>query len=424
MKSNPNPKRKAIDSSSTNSGPPNSGPPNSGKPGSLDFMRQGFQAHQAGRLGEAERLYRKALTADHRLADAHHLLGLVLHQRGRSADGLVSVDRALARAPLAAGYHLSRGSLLASLGAVGGAAAAFRRALSLRPHDGLAFRNLATAALGMDDATPAFAWSGRAVLLDPADATGWTARAHAARRCGAAAETARAAAAALRLDPGLEEARFLLDSVAGDPARPPPEYVRDLFDKYAGHFDRDLVDRLKYRTPDALANLVGRHLAPGTKSLSILDLGCGTGLAGMAFAPVARRLVGLDLSAEMLVRARARKLYADLLQEDLVAASFGERFDLVVAADVLNYLGDLGPALAAIDRALAPSGAVVFSIETAQGEDQPFRLTGDLRYTHAPGPLRRAAAQLGWTEAAHETAVLRQQGDRPVDGLLFLFRKP
>lgn len=420
MRSIPNPIRIASDSSPAT----NSGKPGSAKPGPADFLRQGFQAHQSGRLGEAERLYRKALAADHRLADGHHLLGLVLHQRGRSADGLVSVDRALARAPLAAGYHLSRGSLLASLGAVAGAASAFRRALALRPGDGLAFRNLATAALGMDDAGPAFAWSGRAVLLDPGDATGWTARAHAARRCGAAGETARAAAAALRLDPSLEEARFLLDSVAGDPARPPAGYVRDLFDKYAGHFDRDLVDRLQYRTPDALAELVARHLAPGAKSLSILDLGCGTGLAGLAFAPIARRLVGLDLSAEMLARARARKIYADLLQEDLVAAAFGETFDLVVAADVLNYLGDLGPALAAIDQALVSSGAVAFSIEIAESEGQAFRLTGDLRYTHAPAPLRMMAAQLGWTETAHEGAVLRRQGDRPVDGLLFLFRKP
>jgi predicted TPR repeat methyltransferase len=385
-------------------------------------MNQGLALHQAGRLGDAERAYRRAIAADERLADAHHLLGAVLHQQGRSGDGLRAIEQAIDRAPQAAAYQLSRGAVLAALGHIADAASAFRRSLAGRPGDALAFRNLATAAIGLDQPETALAASRRASTLDRRDPIAWTARAHAARRLGRSDEAAEACRRALAIDAGQDEARFLLATLAGDPERPPAGYVRGLFDKFAPHFDRDLVNRLDYRTPEALAALISRHLAPAAKSLTILDLGCGTGLAGAALAPLARYLIGLDLSPGMLAQAKQRKLYGELVEGDLVTARFPQTFALVVAADVLNYLGDLAPAFASIDAAMAPGGTVAFSVETLAG-DGTYRLTSDLRYAHAPDHIRILASACGWTELAAEPAVLRRQGDTPVDGLLFLFRK-
>jgi predicted TPR repeat methyltransferase len=386
------------------------------------FLNQGLVLHQAGRLADAERLYRKALAADGRLADAHHLLGAALHQQGRSSDGLRSIERAIQRSPQAATYHLSRGAILATLGLVAEAAGAFRRTLAARPGDALAFRNLATATLGLDGPESALGAARRATILERRDPIAWTARAHAARRLDRREEAAEACRHALAIDASQDEARFLLASLSGDPDRPPAGYVRDLFDKFAPHFDRDLVDRLDYRTPQALASLVSRHLAPTPKSLAVLDLGCGTGLAGVALAPLARTMTGLDLSPAMLAHARRRGLYADLVEGDLVTARFREPFTLVVAADVLNYLGDLGPAFATIDAAMAPGAALAFSIETLSG-DGTYRLTSDLRYAHRPDHIRSLAADRGWLEVTAEPAVLRKQGDTPVEGMLFLFRK-
>ena len=386
------------------------------------LLNQGLALHQLGRLSEAERAYRKAVTADEKLADAHHLLGAVLHQQGRSVDGLRAIDRAIKRAPQSAPYHLSRGAVLATLGLTADAAGSFRRCLGARPGDPLAFRNLATAAIGLDEPGTALAASRRASLLDSRDPVAWTARAHAARKLGHRDEAAEACRRAIALDARQDEARFLLASLEGEPDRPPAGYVRGLFDKFAPHFDRDLVDRLDYRTPEALAALISRHLAPAPKSLSILDLGCGTGLAGVALAPLARSLTGLDLSPGMLAQAKRRGIYAELMEADLVSTRYPHPFDLVVAADVLNYLGDLAPAFAAIDGALLPGGALAFSIETLS-EAGTYRLTSDLRYAHVPDHVRELAAARGWSERAAEPAVLRRQGDTPVEGLLFLFRK-
>jgi predicted TPR repeat methyltransferase len=387
------------------------------------LLNQGLAHHQAGRLDDAERAFRKALASDNRLADAHHLLGIVLSQRGRARDGLRAIERAIERAPGASTYQVSRGALLATLGIVAEAAACFRRALAARPGDALALRNLATAELGLGRPESALAAARRSAALDRRDPTTWAARAHAARRLGLASEAAAACRAALGLDPGQDEARFLLASLDGTPDRPPPGYVRGLFDKFAPHFDRDLVDRLDYRTPEALAALVARHLAPAPGSLDLLDLGCGTGLAGLAFAALTARRVGLDLSPAMLAEAGRRGLYAELVESDLVSARFETRFPLVVAADVLNYLGDLAPAFAAIDAATAAGGAIAFSIETLAG-DGAYRLTADLRYAHRPEHVRTLAGDRGWIEIASEPAVLRRQGGAPVEGMLFLFRRP
>ena len=386
-----------------------------------DLLNQGFVLHQQGRFAEAERLYRQSLRADG-LPDAHHLLGLLLHQQGRSSDALPSIEKSLRLAPQAANFHLSYGAALAALGHLGPAAVAFRRVVGARPADQLAFRNLATAELGLDRAESAVAASGRACLLDRGDTTAWTAHAHAARRLGRLDVAVHACRAALALDPDFDEARFLLASIEGDPSRATPAYVRHVFDKYAGHFDRDLVGRLGYRTPEMLAEMLVRHIEPAAKSLAVLDLGCGTGLAGVALAALTKRMVGVDLSPAMLGEAQKRGLYADLVEGDLESMAFEEPFDLVVAADVLIYLGDLGPTFDAIGRALVPGGAILFSVEELT-DGETFRLTGDLRYSHAYEYIRQLASTRGWAEVASERAALRRQGGKPVEGVLFLFRK-
>jgi predicted TPR repeat methyltransferase len=136
---------------------------------------------------------------------------------------------------------------------------------------------------------------------------------------------------ALRLDPGLAPARHALGLAwleAGEPDRaiealsmlaatsfaadaadkiaaaramkdtgrsPPPGYVRHLFDQFSAHYDDIMLRELHYR-----AHLILRELADlvlvKRRGLDILDLGCGTGLTGAAFAGIARRLDGVDLS--------------------------------------------------------------------------------------------------------------------------------
>jgi predicted TPR repeat methyltransferase len=150
-------------------------------------------------------------------------------------------------------------------------------------------------------------------------------------------------------------------------------YVRRLFDQHAETFDQSLLERLDYRGPAVLLAAVeavaGRPLRIG----SMLDLGCGTGLAGAAFRPYVDWLTGVDLSPQMVAKARAKGLYdrlaaAELRQFLAAEADDRARYHLIVAADVFVYVSDLAPVAAAAARVLAPGGRVAFTVETHAGE--------------------------------------------------------
>jgi predicted TPR repeat methyltransferase len=103
------------------------------------------------------------------------------------------------------------------------------------------------------------------------------------------------------------------------PDRAPDDYVLGFFDWYADHFDSHLIENLKYIGPQEAAKALRTVRPVGVGHL--IDLGCGTGLAGVALAGLASRLTGVDLSGPMLERAKATGTYANLVQLDLVSSS-------------------------------------------------------------------------------------------------------
>jgi hypothetical protein len=101
--------------------------------------------HQAGRLAEAEALYRHILAGFPRHPDALHFMGLLAHQRGQHDAALALMDQALREAPAHAACHSNRGNTLLALGRLDEAIASFEQALSID-------RNLADAHLNLGNA--------------------------------------------------------------------------------------------------------------------------------------------------------------------------------------------------------------------------------------------------------------------------------
>jgi predicted TPR repeat methyltransferase len=159
--------------------------------------------------------------------------------------------------------------------------------------------------------------------------------------------------------------------------------------------------------------------------LRIEDLGCGTGLSGIALKPWAARLAGVDLSGQMLARARERGIY-DSLDEAEIAAHLDARpegaCDLAAAMDVFVYLGDLDPVFRAVTRSLAPGGMFAFSVERLEGEGD-FHLAPSGRYAHSAAYLRARAAAHGLAEWKIGEAVIRKEAGQDVTGLLAAFTK-
>ena len=104
-----------------------------------------LQHHQAGRLAEAEALYRQILAVEPRHPDSLDLLGVICSQAGRDDLAADLIGRAIAIAPWQAAYHSNLGNALRALGRLHEATAAYRRAVQLQPDFGDAHNNLGSA---------------------------------------------------------------------------------------------------------------------------------------------------------------------------------------------------------------------------------------------------------------------------------------
>src|SRR5207237_2808364 len=146
-------------------------------------------------------------------------------------------------------------------------------------------------------------------------------------------------------------------------------YVRTLFDQYAPRFDRALAD-LNYSAPAMLRDTVTAH---SKRFGTMLDLGCGTGLAGAAFRQHVDWLVGVDLSPKMIDGARKKGLYDRLIVGDIARYLAEQRaqnvtFDLMIAADVFAAMADFAETCRAVADVLTPDGLFGFTVETHDGE--------------------------------------------------------
>lgn len=208
------------------------------------------------------------------------------------------------------------------------------------------------------------------------------------------------------------------------PRRAADAYLKSFFDGFAAEFDKRLLADLHYQAPDILFDNVMRVLGAGRTKLDVLDLGCGTGLAGVRFRKLARRLDGIDLSREMARLARKRRIYDRIEVSELTVALAVRpaRYDLIVAADVFCYLGDLNLAVNRAACALRPGGHLAFTVERRA---QPgYAITRSGRYAHSPGYVRRCGRAAGLIEVRGSKAILRYEFGNPVWGHVAVMRKP
>lgn len=202
----------------------------------------------------------------------------------------------------------------------------------------------------------------------------------------------------------------------------PPAHVRDLFDGYAARFEASLVGALGYRGPEQFAAMLAR-VAPERRFAAAIDLGCGTGLLAPVVRPRVERLVGVDLSPAMLDRARSGGFYDELVVGEIVADLTRRppaTFDLILAADVFCYVGDLAPVFAAVARVARPDALVLFTTESVE-ESEPgggVVLRDSLRWAHRPRHVALGAAACGLAVAAETPVVVRRDRGCDVGGRL------
>jgi predicted TPR repeat methyltransferase len=415
------------------------------------------EAHRRGDLQAAERGYLEALRCEPASGVAWNALGTVLMDGNRLEEAEQAFDKASCSEPSHAPALYNLGRLRQLRGDFHGALTAYEALIKEEPGYGPAWNNLGTVHRALGDPDLAFSCFSKAVKYEPEMAEAWNNLGVAMDREDRTAEAMEAYKKALGIRPdypsahfnlglllqkignyaGAEEhyrkvleslpehasAQYMLQSLGAleNPAAAPIDYVRGVFDECANTFERTLVAKLKYTTPELLFALVKDLLTPG---IAILDLGCGTGLGSEFYRPFARRMVGVDISRKMLEKAWAKGTYDRVKEMDILRDwDFDEKFDLICATDVFVYVGDLSPAAASSSLFLNPGGHLAFSVEILDGDVDGYRLLPTARFAHSHTYVQRVMAGSGLTITRCEETVLRQEAGQPVAGLLVVAQK-
>ncbi len=227
----------------------------------------------------------------------------------------------------------------------------------------------------------------------------------------------------LTQEPQNDEIQYIVDALNNDatPARAPNDYLRNLFNHYADHYDQHLTQYLHYTVPQQLTQLLMNELGYTPKEWRIVDLGCGTGLSGQAFKPFARELIGIDISEQMIEVARKKTCYDTLIVGDIEQElPHYQNVDLIVAADVFSYIGDLSAVYKACHAALIPQGIVLFSVERATTGN--FSLQKNMRYAHSKAYIESLAKEYHFDVLRCDNTILRKQQKQPVEGFLVMLK--
>lgn len=263
----------------------------------------------------------------------------------------------------------------------------------------------------------------QALEIAPRWAAAWFALGETEQARGATEAAAAAFRQAIACDPddamgaGLMLARLGLNPAGSAMST---GYVTALYDDYAPRFERSLLEGLTYRGPEMLRDAVARACAAAGRAprfTQMIDLGCGTGLAGEVFAPLCGQIDGVDLSVRMVEQARRKGVYRSLSVDDLrsfLAERVDASADLVVAADVFIYCADLVPVMRDIGRVLSPGGLAAFTVETHDGDG--VILGEALRYAHGAAAVRAALAEGELAPVIFEPAAIRHEAGQPVPG--------
>jgi len=263
----------------------------------------------------------------------------------------------------------------------------------------------------------------RATELITDNSNAWSVLGELAHILGHRDQTRAAYEKYLELEPDDEETKHLLIALRGEPPPPraPDVVIQQLYQRFSSFYEFNVCEELYYEAPQRLFELIKAVLAD-RRELAVVDLGCGSGLAGVLLKSVAARISGVDLSPEMIELARARNIYDQLEVAEITGWLAGnqDHFDLMAACDCLIYFGDLRQVVIPAAKRLKRDGVLAFTVE--RGDQYPFRLTDTGRYTHHAQHVREVASEAKLHVARFEEAYLRMEYGAAVTGLFVVLK--
>ena len=338
-------------------------------------------AANEGKFAEAEKLYKQALDLRLGNLEAHLNYGQMLYKQGRAAEALEQYRQAVHLNPASAPASNNLGVILKDTGDYNEALGLFFNALALQPEREEYAVNASETLLLYFKKEP-----GTALKI----AKNWV-------KC---AKNDVFAVNTLRILQGKEVTA---------------EYTHRLFEQFAENYE-EVLERIEYNAVKELKKILGE--VEGT----VLDLGCGTGLAGKALKNDKNRFIGVDLSGKMLAKAASSGVYEELVEGDILEVynekfknsapnlpcPASDRLSMIIAMDVFNYFKELKDVLKVINGV-----PLAFSIEAGKG-----KING--RYKHNPCQVEKLLLRYGFKDIKKYPLTLRIEDGLGVDGVIFL----
>lgn len=328
--------------------------------------------------------FSKALAIDNEHIDARNNLAGTFMHHDRFENALMHYDVLLKKEPNNTEYLYNCGVAQMALGHLNEAIIFFEQVLHLEHTHTPSLNNLAAIYLKMDSPETSQDYLEQILKINPKDCV----------------------------------SRHMLQAITQtQTADTTPDYAQNLFNNYALYYDQHMQGHLKYSVPQHIARTL--HQLGLAHVAHVLDLGCGTGLTGIVLREISTHLIGVDIAKKMISHAQARGIYDSLVQGELIdfLKQNHQHYDLVVAADVLPYFGDLDVLMQLISKRLSPHGHFIFTTEI--NEHKPWQLEHSARFSHQPEYILQLARKYHFKTEKKEQIPARLQNNTPLHVMLY-----
>lgn len=388
------------------------------------YFAKACELHTQSAFTAAESIYRTLLEHIPDSSLLHYNMGLLYYETGDFSKALSHYSTARNIAPDDPDILFNYALCQKKLGIFHDAALNFKLFTDNYPGDTDGFYNLGNCYRELDDLDDAARAYLRVLRIDPNHLPANKNLAYIYHLLGDNSKATFLYEHILSLEPDNAQVTHMIAAISGEAAvQAPPEYVREVFDNYSETFEKNLLDDLHYTVPAQLRAGVNRLNHVSKQFCKCIDLGCGSGLAGIEFKEHSQHLTGIDISGKMIEKARSKNIYNVL--EVAEAISFlntrKDEYDLVVAADFITYTGDLNPVFKAVTSATTKKALFCFSIEKNDLSGFKLRTTG--RFAHAWKYVIETAGKHGWECLDTVEADLRKENDDWVEGILYFMIK-
>lgn len=242
----------------------------------------------------------------------------------------------------------------------------------------------------------------------------------------------KACLTAQQLDPNDPQIKHMIAALGIEKAPDAAEqnYIQNLYDDYASKYDEHLSVTLKSKIPELIytttSTLLNNTANNKIKNISMLDLGCGTGICGALFNKITDKMTGVDLSTNMLSEAKKKNIYNSLIPSDIAEylEKNTEKYDIVISSDVLIYFGSLHRIFSGVNRTLKKEGLFSFSIESLYKSPTDYSLNDSGRYKHSHHYITQQAKKHNFLILSSNETTLRQQNKENVIGRIYALKKP